>query len=234
MPVDPLYIILTTYNRQENALSTVHRVLNNLQFDGPLNWILCDDGSDMVGGQTYIHPIVEAIERAGQEVVRIYNGDRRGVGHMMNSGIRSVRELGGDVFLMLEDDWDLQEWGYDFTPDVNLLRAYTDTGMIRYGYISPGQSFHLFTRDSRLWFRMGIHQYRFSGHPSLRHIRFHGHYGMYKEGLPPGETELSMCAQVNYKPEGPMILVPCYPQQAYGLFGHTGTASLKNVRPENA
>ena len=228
---EPLYVILTTYLRQQEALRTVDKVLANFEYEGDLRWIIVDDGSPEVEDRPYVYPLIEAIETAGHEVIKVYNSERRGVGHGMNVGIRTVLGHEGQVFLMLEDDWELLDLGYDFTPDVDLLLGHEDIGMIRYGYLAAGMSFHLFGRDNRLWFRIEPHQYKFSGHPSLRHVRFHRAYGMYREGLPPGETELSMCAQVNQHPQGPMIITPCYYTQAYGLFGHIGTNSLKNEQP---
>lgn len=226
----PIYIILTTYQREELAQRTIESTIQNLKTSLPLQWILVDDGS----GGGYLDRLINYTESLGGEVVYTYNSQRKGVGHGMNTAIRTLEHrFGGTQFLMLEDDWELvQEFNLD--PSIRLLSENDDIGMVRFGYLSPGLQAQLFVRSDELWWDIlpNGYQYRFTGHPSLRHIRFHQQYGFYPEGLAPGATELGMCGLVNAKPNGPKLVLPVYYQQKWGAYHHGGTHSLASIQPE--
>lgn len=222
-----IYPVLTTYKRQALALTTVQKIMEYARYDGEFRWILVDDGS----GEGYLDPLLSLFPCGNHSLHMVYDSNRRGVGHGMNVAIDKVSEVNG-LIMMLEDDWEMNQ-EYDFTPDAHLLRDHDDTGMIRYGYISPGMLLHTFARSGRLWFKVEYngYQYRFSGHPSLRHPRFHAEYGLYKEGISAGDTEVDMCFKTNQNPHGPMIIVPAYPTISMGIFNHIGTESLNSIKP---
>jgi len=223
----PVYIILTTYKRTEVALKTIRGIKNNLQWSN-IGWIVTDDGSPPEH--------MEAIKKeiGGSYTLHIYDSAGKGVGHGMNWAINKIKELGAKLFIMCEDDWELLQ-PLDFKPYVRLLMEHESISMIRMGYLSYGISGELFPAVGKLWFKLfntGF-TYTFSGHASLRHLRFHEQYGMYKEGLVPGLTELSMCGQVNAKPDGPVIVWPIDDFGASGPFVHIGSESLADEEVRN-
>ncbi len=223
----PVYIILTTYKRTEVALKTIRAIKKNLKWSN-IGWLISDDGSPPE------HMDVLKKEIGGAYSLHTYNSKGKGVGHGMNWGINKVKELGAKLFIMCEDDWELVR-PLDFAPYVSLLMEHSSISMIRMGYLSYGITGELFPAIDKLWlklFNTGF-TYTFSGHASLRHLRFHEEYGMYTEGLSPGETELSMCGKVNAKPDGPVIVWPIDDFGATGPFVHIGSVSLADSAVEN-
>lgn len=222
--VPAVYIILTTYKRTQFALQTIDSIHRNLLWSN-LGWIICDDHSE----GNHVSQLVEAIGQTNH--LWIYDSQRRGVGNGMNTALNYVWSIGGSLILMLEDDWELK-YPMDLTPYVNTLLNHEQHGMIRFGYLSPGVQATLINEENRLYWKTEDNgfQYRFTGHPSLRHKRFHDVYGYYDEGLAPGYTELSMCGKVNAR-SGPNILIPA-DGGWYGYFHHIGAESLKDIKPE--
>lgn len=223
--MEPIWIILTTYKRTSQALKTIEGLKQNLRYDN-IGWIVTDDGSE----GNHLQRLVDAI--GSSYTMHTYNGNRKGVGHNMNFALHKVfDELNGKLILMMEDDWYLEK-PLDITPYVNLLLNSDRFGMVRFGYAAAGLKAELISEEDRLLWQLDFcdYQYRFTGHPSLRHKRFHANYGYYEEGLTPGFTELDMCAKVNKK-DGPKIVIP-YEFNMWGAFGHIGTDSLADVEPE--
>ena len=220
-----IYVILTTYKRQELAVKTIKGVVDWARYSDGIHWIVCDDGS----GDDYMSPLFEAI---GGRLAGVVEGNRHGVGYMMNRAIEQVQALGGQLMFFLEDDWELRT-EHDFSLDASILLNDHSVGMVRYGYLSPGLNATLVANSNKLYWKVepNGYQYRFTGHPSLRHIRFHQAYGMYAEGLTPGQTELDFCARVNAgRVYDPCIYITAY--QPYGIFHHIGAESLGNIEPE--
>lgn len=222
---DPVVtILLTTYIRTEYAIKTIQALKQNLIYP-QLNWFISDDGSP----PEHTHILQQVIGPSYN--IRVFNSNRHGVGYGMNSCLQEIFES-AELFLCVEDDWILNN-PLDLRPHVNLLMKHATYGMVRFGYLSAGLAGHVISEEGHLFWQLdpNENQYRFAGHPSLRHKRFHEVYGYYDEGKPPGWTELSMCGRVNAKPDGPAIL---YPAEcgAWGFFGHIGTESLKDIAPE--
>lgn len=220
----PIYILLTTYQRTTQAVETVEHLKRHLIYDGEIRWVISDDGSDAKHVETLLDLLPD---------VYLYNAQRRGVGHGMNRCLQHIQDEEGKLVLMMEDDWSLDE-PFDISPHADLLINHQEIGLIRYGYLSPGLNASVISLSNQLWWKVEPqgYQYRFTGHPSLRHLRFHEQYGFYAEGKTPGETELDMCGKVNAKPDGPWILLPCYYRQQWGMFSHIGSESLAGVQPE--
>ena len=105
-------------------------------------------------------------------------------------------------------------------------------GMVRLGYLSAGPTAKLVGGAGHLWWKLdkGSDTYVFVGHAALRHRRFMEAYGLYKEGLAPGATELWYCGRFNSTP-GPDIVVPAWMGE-WGVFAHIGGESLKDMPPE--
>ena len=228
---EPIYIILTTYKRTLEALKTVEAFKKfALYEEGQFKWIISDDGS----GDEHITKIVSKINEDSHplhSLVYVYNSNRKGVGDGMNHCLKWVKEQGGKLVITLEDDWVLYRQ-YNFSPLADLLVTHNDVGMIRLGYVSPGISANLISLSNLLWWDVlaNGYTYRYTGHPALKHVRLYDYYGYYKEGLPPGQTELYMCGNVNSK-AGPKILIPVYFDTQWGIFHHIGSQSLADMEP---
>lgn len=220
----PVWIILTTYNRLDLATKTIEGLKQNLRYDN-LGWIVTDDGS----GPDYMQTLKEAIGPTYS--LYTYDGQRKGVGHNMNWALHKVfGELDSDLILMMEDDWYLSN-PLDLNPYVNLLED-PAFGMVRFEYAAAGLKAELISQENRLLWKLECntnYQYNFTGHPSLRHKRFHETYGYYQEGLKAGFTELDMCGKFNAI-DGPKIVIP-YEYNQWGAFGHIGSISLADVEP---
>lgn len=219
----PVYILLTTYKRQEMALKTIEGILDNLTWDN-LGWVIVDDGSP----KGYVDSLIEKIGEPNH--LWTYNGNRRGVGHNMNVGLRHIWEVGGELTIMMEDDWYL-DTKLDIAPYVKMLLNNSEHGLVRFGYVSPGLSAELISEEDKLFWKLvkrGF-TYNYVGHPTIRHKRFHDVYGMFDEGLSPGQNELAMCGKVNAK-EGPNLLIPVE-AGSWGFFAHIGSESLADTEP---
>lgn len=222
--MEPIWIILTTYTRLEMAKKTIVGLKENFRYDN-IGWIIADDGS----GDEYVKELKDTIGYSYS--IDIVNGARKGVGHNMNIALHKVfDDRKANLILMMEDDWFLAN-PLDVVPYVKLLLENNDAGMVRFGYAAAGLKAELVSEQHKLLWKLlpNGETYRFTGHPSLRHRRFHDQYGYYKEGLAPGWTELDMCAKVNAK-DGPKIYIP-YEFTQWGAFGHIGAESLADVEP---
>ncbi len=211
--------LLTTYRRTELAKRTIEGVQKHLRYPGPLKWHIADDGS----GPEHIGALTKLVPDA-----TVSDAKRGGVGRSMNLGMQLCSQR-AEFILWLEDDWELVQ-PFDLSPCVQLLQERGDIGMVRLGYISPGITGDLVSGAGRLWWRLQKGPtYTFTGHAALRHKRFVEAYGHYQEGLTPGETELYMCGTFNNRP-GPTVALPAWTGE-WGVFGHIGSESLKDVRP---
>jgi len=149
----------------------------------------------------------------------------------MNWALHKVfDELNGSLILMMEDDWYLEK-PLDVEPYTKVLLNNPNAGMIRFGYAAAGLSGELVSEENRLLWKIvrNNYTYRFVGHPSLRHKRFHEVYGYYSENLSPGQTELNMCGKVNAV-SGPDVYIP-YEFNQWGAFAHIGSESLADISP---
>lgn len=223
---DPVFVLLTTYSRRDLAIRTVESTIDNLQYPD-IRWLLYDDGSS----EPYLHELRSLIEDRSIFADAL-NGERRGVGYGMNWGIARTRELGGDILVILEDDWWCSR-PYDIAPHVHLLTQHEDLGLVRMGYLSPGVRGELISAENKLWLRFAHNpnfQYNYAGHPSIRHLRFHDQVGMFELGLAPGMNELSMCNKFNQRPHAPAILWDME-FGSLGVYHHIGSESLADIQP---
>lgn len=220
----PVWVILTTYTRTETAIKTIQGVKENLLYPN-LGWIITDDGT---GGD---HSSRLREEIGDSYAVHTYDGERRGVGHNMNWALRKTWELGGELNLILEDDWYCHS-PYDLEPAVKLLMNHSRVGMVRMGYLSAGVEANLVSSEDRLWwaFKPSEYQYNYAGHASLRHKRLHDVVGMFEEGLRPGANELNFSGRYNQTPNAPLIMWPA-DYGHVGPFHHIGEVSLADIAP---
>lgn len=219
----PIFVLITTYKRTDCALRTIRGVKENFHWPN-IGFVLVDDGSPVE------HRKVLVREIGPTYYTWVYNGQRRGVGHNMNVGFRHVWEQGGELVLLLEDDWEIRS-PLDVVPYVNLLMNNQDIGMIRMGYLSAGIRATLESRENRLWWVLQHNpnqQYNYAGHAQLQHKRFWEKLGAFKEGLAPGANELYRCGQYNSAENPPKIVWPAEFGQ-WGPFHHVGSVSLADT-----
>lgn len=198
----PVIVLIITYRRFRLAAETIKSIKSNLIYPN-IGFHIADDGS----GPEYVNALREVI--GATYSVTVSNAERGGVGKNMNLGVKAALDR-ADLWLHLEDDWVLKE-PLRLMPCVRLLVEDQTVGMIRLGRLAAGISAQSFSAVDRLWWRLkkGSDTYVFSGNAALRHRRFHSHYGFYKEGLMPGQTELSYCHQFTHN-IGPDIVWPAW------------------------
>ncbi len=223
--MDPLSVLIITYERTEIAIRTIQALKRNLQCDpSKLYFHLADDGSQ----KQHIRALIDEIHTFCPNRVSVTVAQRRGVGVSMNLGQQACFNKTENI-LWLEDDWELQ---YPLDPNLymEVLNNNKDIGMIRLGYISPGIKGELTSYNGRLWWKLAKGPtYTFTGHAAFRHQRFFKAYGKYQHNLTPGETELYMCGTFN-NTKGPDILLPAWTGE-WGAFAHIGSLSFKDSKP---
>lgn len=211
---EPLTVILLTYERTEYAVQTVKSSVQFLRYPD-IRWFVCDDGSR----PEHIDTIAQTLYDYGANYIGTYS-EKHSYGRSANVGIQKALEQ-GQLMLFLEDDWTLSQ-PLDLWVHAALLMENPDVGMVRLGYLNAGVEGETFGFRDRLYWKLkrSTTPHNFTGHPSLRHWRFHEHHGMYPERLQPGETELGMGWQY-YTSSGPDIVWPAE-FGMYGPYGHIG------------
>ena len=218
--------------RQRYAEATLKALFKNLRSSEPLHLHIADDGS---APEYRAHLWELAGEYVGDRR-SITNSERRGYGGSYNSASQITHGL-ADVTAILhaEDDWELTR-ELDLDPLVDVLQTDPRVGCIRLGYIG-------YTRPLRaefIWTEgpYGQHhfllldpdspsQYVWAGHPRLETVAWARSVGPWAEGLPAGATELDVCGRTAARTgvAWPIELVP----PRGGLFGHIGTAQVKDA-----
>lgn len=222
MDYPPIWVLMTTYTRTEIALRTIRSVKQNFQYPN-IGFMITDDAT----GGTHLQKIREEIGYS--YAAEYYDNKRRlGVGHNMNYGLRRIWEMGADLVLMLEDDWECFK-PFDPIPAVRLLMNHSEYGMVKWGYLSAGANADIISEENKLWLRFNQngYQYIYTGHASLRHKRLHQTVGMFTEGLRPGDNELDFCGK--YNAIGKPWVVWDLDYGAFGPFAHIGAVSLADT-----
>lgn len=205
--------LIITYERRPLAIQTIRSVKERVRCPD-LSFHIADDGSRT----GHVDALIDEIGRNYK--VTVTNAARRGVGTSMNFGVTECLKR-TDLILHLEDDWVIPEGQtLDLSPFVELLTTEQSIGMVRLGQLTLDMEAKAISACGRLWWKLRKPQpYAFNGNPSLRHRRFYAAYGPYQEGLPPGQTELTMCWTFDNRP-GPDIVIP--PWIHYNAFTHIG------------
>lgn len=199
----PLVVaLIITYRRLPLALATIRAVKQYIDYPN-LGFHIADDGS----GQEYTDTLRREI---GDDYhVTLTDSRRGGVGMNMNMGIDSCLQR-ADMWLHLEDDWELRQ-PLDLRPCVQMLLENESIGMIRLGYISPGVTGELVSAAGKLWWKLHKNSdtFVYTGHAALKHRRFFNTYQYFAEGIPPGLTEIDYCSRFNSN-GGPEIVWPAW------------------------
>ena len=215
---EPITVILitagTSPERTDYAIRTVRAARKNLQYP-ELRWFIADDRSE----PDHVNAVMSELD--GCYISGVWS-EHNSYGRSANAGIQSAREH-GQLMLFLEDDWELT-YPLDLWPYASTLMEDESVGMIRMGYLNAGVKGETFGHRGQMYWRLDAESpYIFTGHPSLRHIRFHDHAGNYAERLQPGETELAMAWKYKSSPDPkPSIVWPCMMGQN-GYFAHIGS-----------
>lgn len=187
-----LGIILLTYQRTEYALRTIRSVQKNLIFTGDVAWYLADDGSRPEHHQELM---VEMTVRGNCDIRGSHNS-KMGYGRSANTAVSYLHDIGYDVTLWLEDDWELPAH-LDITPYVAMLNERRDIGMVRLGHMPVDLSLFSIGYDGRMYMNiLATRQYMYSGNPHLKHYRFMDAYKWMPVDRNPGETEVSYDHQI--------------------------------------
>lgn len=212
--VEPIVVVFLTYERTEYALRTIAAARRHLRYPD-LRWYIADDGSRA----EHVDAVHQALE--GAHVM----GAHSLVGGTYGANANRAWEIAAkqtSLTFWLEDDWELGS-ELDLRPYADLLMEDDRFGMVRLGYLNLGMAGLSLGHGGRMYWwlnRESPEAYVFTGHPSLRHERFHQAYGPYEEGLLPGETELSHAWKFRTQ-LGPGIVFPAAFGE-YGPFGHIG------------
>lgn len=216
---EPITIILLTYARTDYAVKTIESACRNLIYPD-LRWYIADDGSS----PEHVQRLERALDESGGTLVGTYS-KRNSYGASANTGITAA-SYHGKLMLFLEDDWELTR-PLDLWPYASLLMEDESVGMVRMGYLNLGIGGKLIGHRGRLYWQLDDTEgrlrsaYAFTGHPSLRHQRFHDMWGLYPEGLQPGHTEIGMANLYQDSYTGPFIVWPAELGQ-WGPWGHIG------------
>lgn len=214
---EPIVIVLQTWERTEYAVRTIRAARKHLRYED-LRWYVADDGSRAE------HLDVVLSELSGANLIG-WHSERRGYGGNANEAWRNVDRV-SPLSGWLEDDWELTA-PLDLYPYAALLMEREEIGMVRLGVLNLDIRGRTWGHNGELYWTLDKQPHHegtpvFTGHPSLRHRRYRDVYGLYPEGLGPGDTELAYAYQYRWGPQSaPGIVWPAsYPPG--GLFGHIG------------
>ena len=217
----PITIILQTWERTEYALRTIAAAQQFLRYP-KLHWYIADDGSR----PEHVAALREALPDAR------WHSERRGYGGNANAAWLAADEISALTF-WLEDDWELRQ-PLDLYAYAALLLETHEIGMVRLGLLNLDLRGRTWAHNGQVYWKLDHEPHHdgtpvFTGHPSLRHQRYREAYGLYPEGLRPGETELAYAYQFRWgRQDGPGIVWPAdFPP--HGVFGHIGTLKTEDM-----
>lgn len=181
-------IIIPTLNRVDLLKQTLELLHGNISYSGALRYLIGNDGEqgpldEMISGL----PFARAITVIG-------DGKRHGLGGNVN---RLLRTCETEIALQTQDDYHLCNPLY-LDRHVRKLIEDDTAGWVKLRLI---QSQRITARiDGHYWrvlWEQSPELYIASDQPHLKHIpRWHGHYGMYPEGVNIAATENTWCNQV--------------------------------------
>lgn len=212
---DEIVVLLLTKGRVAYTLRAIHTLEANLEFDGEISYYVADAGSDKAD----LFEVLDLIVDYGAKMN--YHHEQLTAGQNWNRGIKAIYDMGKDVYLRMENDFELRET-LDVTPYVRVFDGVPQVGCIRLGLLPILLDIQTFGFEGRIYQNiMKMRQYTWSGNPCLVHRRFHEVYGYFTEKpTSPGNTELSLDDKVRGK-EGPAVWRP-NELGDYGPFHHIG------------
>jgi hypothetical protein len=213
--VPEIVVLLLTKGRVNYTLRVIHTLEANLGYEN-YSYYVADGGSE----KSDLYPVLDLITDYGAGLK--YHNQELTAGQNWNKGIKAIYNSGVNIYLRMENDFELTE-KLDITPYAELLNNLSNVGCIRLGLLPINLDIQTCGYKGRIYQDiMKMRQYTWSGNPCLVHRRFHEAYNFFSEKpLSPGDTELSIDANVRrYK--GPAIWRP-NELGDYGPFSHIGT-----------
>lgn len=245
--MNPISIIILTYNRPEIIKRTIFALLKNISYEGEIEWIIADDSTP---SPTYHHHCLRFFPKNANVRVEC-TPQQSGWGVNANN---AMSKASNDIILFVEDDRVLTQ-RIDISPYVALMTEHQGIGLVRLDGISGHRIVcHVAETDiSRLlpdhrqgtgllgrinYFLVdGTSQelWLYSNQPHLKHKRFHKFYGMYPEGYKLGITEEMFSHTVkdkmcSFPSEAPAIAVPL---DATSYFDHIGESFQHSIHDKN-
>ncbi len=219
----PLVVaLIITYERTDVAIETIRGIKDRIHYPN-LDFHIADDGSK----EGHVAALIAEI--GPDYEVTVSNTGGHSVGRSMNMGTAAVLER-AHLWLHWEDDW-VPNMDIDLVPCVRLLEDDDRIGMIRMGRLHANVSGEVISGGDRLWWMLSEKdEWAWTGHAAMRHKRFHDAYGDYVEGLPPGQTEMTMLDTVN-KVKGPRMVWPAWLR--YDICDHIGDGYSYKEAMEN-
>lgn len=213
--MEEIAVILLTYERTEYAVRTLRAAAHFLKYDR-LTFYLADDGSR----PAHLETLLGEAETLKLNLCGHHSLKQGTYGENANKALR-IAYARTRLAFFLEDDWELTA-PFDLYRYAALLMEREDVGMVRCGYLNLNMRGQVFGHSGSLYWLLDreCDPYVFTGHPSLRHKRFHADYGEYQIGLTPGETELAYAVQFRTG-QGCGIVYPAALGEA-SPFGHIG------------
>lgn len=187
-----LPVIITTHNRTEVAKKTIESLVQNLKFDGKIEYCICDDRSD----DDHVDELVKKFKSLGVKPnIRRVTKKRYGLGASLNRGLTWAFDK-SDFVLSTEDDWLLVK-PLDMNDKVRTLLQNNVAG-IRLATTSAPNSLKRTNLDNYSCIvKDCIKQYIFNNQVMLRHKRIFDEIGMMKENCTSAEQEKDAVTKYN-------------------------------------
>jgi len=210
-----IVVLLLTKGRVAYTLRVIHTLEANLKYDN-YSYYVADGGSE----KSDLYEVLDLIVDYGAKMS--YHHEELTSGQNWNRGIKAIFDSGRNIYLRMENDFELSE-RLNIKPYVKVLEELPNIGCVRLGLLPINLDIQTHGYQGRIYQHiLKMRQYTWSGNPCLVHRRFHEAYGYFSEKpLSPGDTELSLDGSVRRR-EGPAIWRP-NELGDYGPFIHIGT-----------
>jgi len=208
-------ILLLTKGRVPYTLRVIHTIEANLKYDN-YSYYVADGGSS----DADMFEVLDLIVDYGADVK--YHHKNLTAGANWNRGIKSIYNSDADIYLRMENDFELGE-PLDILPYVRVLEdKLLDIGCVRLGLLPIRLDIQTHGFEGRIYQEiLKMRQYTWSGNPCLVHKRFHKDYGYFSEKqISPGDAELSLDHKVRSN-NGSRVWRP-NELGDYGPFKHIG------------
>lgn len=212
-------MLIVTYDRPLEIRRTISSLVSRIKYPVPLRWHIADDHSP----GNYIADLLHDFSTFD---ISHTITDRKGWGANVNKALISIET---DYIYLNEDDY-VPFRDLNLAAGVALLEANRELGIVRYdGIEGHTLDLHLREHDTRMGrmnylriSKVSPHLNVYSHRPHLKHRRLHDKLGLYKEGIPLGETEEEFAHRVKDKDKPPHAAI--LPDGIVRAFDHIGVS----------